>query len=98
MAMSKVKSRSHHDISHLQPQLITLPSINFLHPVVSEISPGQNFKGKDHNMWDKVTSRNCTFSSPTNIPTKYQLPKLSSFRNIAQPRFTGHGHNRPYHT
>ena len=33
----KVKSRSHHDVAHLHPQPMSLPSINFLHLTVSEI-------------------------------------------------------------
>ena len=92
MARSKVKSRSDHDVAHLQlltnvptkyqlptpysfrdiartrfyrsrslqqgqrsnqGQTMTLhtynlPSINFLHLTVSEIEPGQDFKGQDH--------------------------------------------------
>ena len=35
----KVKSRSHHDFAHLQPQPMSLPSINLLHNMVSEIYP-----------------------------------------------------------
>ena len=42
-ARSKVKSRSHHDVAHLHPQPMSLPSINFLHLTVSEIQPGQTF-------------------------------------------------------
>ena len=36
-ARLKVKSRSHHDVAHLHPQPISVPSINFLHLTVSEI-------------------------------------------------------------
>ena len=42
-ARSKVKSRSHHNAAHLQPLLMSLPSINFLHLTVSEIQAGQTF-------------------------------------------------------
>ena len=36
---SKVKGQSvlHHDVAHLNPQPMSLPSINFLHHTVSEI-------------------------------------------------------------
>ena len=37
MATSKVKLRSHHDVTHLHPLTNALPSINFLHLTVSEI-------------------------------------------------------------
>ena len=40
---SKVKSRSHQDVAHLHPQPMFLPSINFLHLMVSEIQPRQTF-------------------------------------------------------
>ena len=40
-ARSKVKSRSDHDVASLHPQPMSLPSINFLHPTISEIQPGQ---------------------------------------------------------
>ena len=39
----KVKSRSHHDVTHLHSQPMSLPSINLLHLTVSEIQPGQTF-------------------------------------------------------
>ena len=47
-ARSKVKSMSHHDAAHLQPPPMSLPGINFLHLTVSEIWPGQDFKGQGH--------------------------------------------------
>ena len=43
VAMSKVKSWSHHDIAHLLLQPVSLPSINILHLMVSEIQPWQDF-------------------------------------------------------
>ena len=43
MPRSKVKSRSCHDVAHLHPQLMSLPSINILHLMVSEKQPGQDF-------------------------------------------------------
>ena len=39
----KVKSKSHHDIVHLHPQPLSLPSTHILHFMVSEIQPGQAF-------------------------------------------------------
>ena len=42
MALSKVKSRSDHDVAHLHI-LTHVPSVNFLHITVSEIQPGQTF-------------------------------------------------------
>ena len=43
IAWSKAKSRLHHDVAHLNPHLMSLPSFNFLHLMVSKISPGQTF-------------------------------------------------------
>ena len=48
MARSKLKSRLQYDVSHLQPLRNVLPNINLLHLMVSEILPGQNFKGQGH--------------------------------------------------
>ena len=39
---------SHHDAAHLQPPPMSLPGINFLHLMVSEIWPEQDFKGQGH--------------------------------------------------
>ena len=41
-ARSKVKSRLNYDIAHLHPQPKSLPSINTLPLIVTEISPGQD--------------------------------------------------------
>ena len=48
MARSKAKSRSHHDVAHLQslsnvPTKYQLPT-----PYNVKILPGQNFKGQGH--------------------------------------------------
>ena len=45
MARSKLKSMSHHDIAHLHPQPMSLPSVNFVHLTVAEKLPG-HFKVK----------------------------------------------------
>ena len=42
MTRSKFKSRSHHDVAHLQSQSMSLPSINF------QISPRQDLIGQGH--------------------------------------------------
>ena len=39
---------SHHDAAYLQPPPMSLPGINFLHLTISEIWPGQDFKGQGH--------------------------------------------------
>ena len=64
---------------------MSLPNINFLHLTVSEIKPGQDFKGQGH--CDKVTGRShhdaAHLEPLTNVPTKYQLPTPYGFRDIA---------------
>ena len=55
------------------PQLMSLPRINFLHLAVSKIQPRQDFIGQGH--YDKVKGQ----IKVTNVPTKYQLPTPQSF-------------------
>ena len=68
---------------------MSLTSINFLHLTVSEIQPGQDFKGQGH--FGKVKSRSnydvAHLQPLTNIPTKYQLPTPYSLGDIARTRF-----------
>ena len=70
--------------------LLSLPNINFLHLIVSEIRPGQGFKDQGHS--DKVkgqitaTSPHCTPPPITNAPTKYQLPTPYGFQDMAPTR------------
>ena len=45
---SKVKSKSHHDVEHLHPQLMCPLSINFLHFTVSDKQPRQTFMQPNH--------------------------------------------------
>ena len=89
MTRSKVKSRSHHDIAHLHPQPMSLPSINFLHLMISEILPGQDFQTQGH--YSKVKSRSdhdiAHLHPLTNVPTKYQLPTPYSFRDTGRTNF-----------
>ena len=54
MARSKVKSRSHHDVAHLHPQPLSLPSIKILHLTVSEKQPEQAL-----SLWGKQ----CNYTS-----------------------------------
>ena len=51
MARSKVKSRPHYDVTHLHPQPMSLPNINFLHLTGSEIQamPKPNVKSRSHH-------------------------------------------------
>ena len=61
---------------------ISLPLINFLHLTVSEISSGQDFICQGH--YGKVKSRSnhkLHTYTPTNVPTKYQLPTPYGFRD-----------------
>ena len=73
------------------PKQISLPNINFLHLTVSKILPRQDFAGQGHNSKVKgqitVTPRCFTPTTPTNVPTKYQLPTPHGFRDIARTRF-----------
>ena len=71
------------------PPPISLSSINFLHLTVSEMLPGQNFIGQGH--YSKVKSRSdhdeAHLHLLTNAPTKYQLPTLCRFYDIARTIF-----------
>ena len=83
--------RSNHTITlhtrNLQP--MSLPSINFLHLMVSKIQPGQDFIGQGH--CSKVNSRShhdvAHLQLITNVPTKYQLPTFYGFQDLAQTIF-----------
>ena len=82
MARSKVKSRSLHNVAHLQP---SLPSINFLHLTVSEIWPGQDFIVKV--TMAKVKSRShhdiAHLHALTDVLTKYQFPTPYRFKRYS---------------
>ena len=68
---------------------MTLRIINFLYLTVSEIQPGEDFKGQGH--YSKVKSRShhdtAHLQPVTNVPAKYQLPTPYGCQNIAQTRF-----------
>ena len=55
--------------------------INFLHLMVAEIYPGQEFQTQGH--YGKVKSRSdhdvAHLHPPTNVPAKYQLPTPYGF-------------------
>ena len=71
---------------------MSLPSINYLHLMVSEIYPGQDFQTQGHHSKVKVQTRSdhdiAHLHLLTNFPTKYQLPTPYSFWNRARRRFT----------
>ena len=67
-------------------KLISLPSINFLHLMVSKIYPDKFLQAKVTTAMPKVKSRShhdvAQVHPLTNAPTKYQLPILYCFRDI----------------
>ena len=69
--ISKLKTRMH----TYNPWAMSLPTINFLHFTVSEILPGQNFKGQGHygmvKCQIKVTPWHCIPTTPNQCP--YQV-------------------------
>ena len=69
---------------------MSLPSVNFLHLMVTEIWPGQDFIGQGH--YGKVKSRShhdaAHLQPLTNVPTKYQLPTPYGCRDTAGRRFS----------
>ena len=71
---------------------MSLPSINFLHLTVSEIEPGQDFKGLRSLQQGQRSTQSHTMilhtKDPlTNVHTKYQLPTSYGSQDIAQTRF-----------
>ena len=72
------------------PQPMSLLSINFLHLVLSEILPGQDFIGQGH--YSKLKSRShyhvAHLHPLTNVPTKYQLPTSNSFGDITKNKYS----------
>ena len=93
MTRPKVKSRSHHDVAHLHPpnqcpyQVSTSYTLQF-----PRYSPDKVLKVKVITARSKVKSRShhdVAYLHPlTNVPTKYQLPTLYGFRDIARTRFS----------
>ena len=65
---------------------MSMSSINFLHLMVPEYKPREDFKGQGH--YRKVKGEiKVTLTSTKNIPTKYQPPIPYNFQAIAQTRF-----------
>ena len=100
---TKVKLRSYHDIAHLHPLLMLLPSIIFKHLTVFKIQPGQDIAGL--GLYSKVKGKTlCTPTPPTNVPTKYKTPTPHSFWNTTSflstvrllPMLDGMGHNNTH--
>ena len=75
MVRSKVKSRSHHDVAHLHPHPMILPSINFLHLIVSEKHPGQTFP------FDSPTAHQDTIGE-NNTPTAIKGCGVKTLRQL----------------
>ena len=72
------------------PQPMSLPSINFLHLMVSKTKPGQEVKVTTTR--SKVKSRShhdlAQLHPITNVPTKYVFPTPYGFQDISQTRFS----------
>ena len=72
------------------PKPMSLPSINFLHLIVSEILPREDFTGQAH--YGKVKSMShhdiAHLQPLTNVPYKYQPPTPYGVRDIARTRFS----------
>ena len=82
-------NQGHMTLHTYNPQPMSLPSFNFLHLMVFEILPGQDFIGQGH--YSKVKSRShhdvAHLHPLTNVPTEYQLPRTYAFHDIAKTRF-----------
>ena len=88
--MSKVKSRSHHDIVHLQPPTNVHTKYQLPTPYSFQ-EPGQDFIGQATMARSKFKSRShhdiAHLHPLTNVPTMYQLPTPYGFSDIARTRF-----------
>ena len=89
MARSNVKLSLTMTLYTYNPHLMSLPSINFLHlPLPSHIARTRNYRSRSLQQGQiKVTLRCCTPTTPTNVPTKYQLPTPYGCQDIAQTNF-----------
>ena len=85
--ISKLKTMMH----TYNPNQCPYPTINFLHLTVSEILPGQNFKGQGHygKIKDQIkVNHKVAYLQPlTSSATRCQLPKPYGFQDIARTRF-----------
>ena len=86
--MSKVKSRSHHDIAHLHP-LTNVPIKYQLPPPYGfkDIAQTRFYRSSSLQQGQRSHHDAAYLHLPTNAPTKYQLPTPYGFQDIAQTRF-----------
>ena len=91
-ARSKVKSRSHYDVAHLQsttsvPTKYQLPTpYSFLHIARTRFYRSRSLQqGQRSNQGDIMMFAH--LHPLTNVPSRYQLPTPYGFRDIAQIRF-----------
>ena len=82
MARSKVKSRSHYDVTHLHPQPMSLPNINFLHLTGSEIQARQTLFKLHKYICVYIVHISCNVSLPTIL---YCTSENFSHNNIYFP-------------
>ena len=94
---SKVKSRSHHDVVHLQP--LANVQTKYQHPTpygFQEVAQKQIFKVKVTMARSNIKSRSHHdiphLHRLTSVRTKYQLPTPYSFLDIARQDFQTQGH------
>ena len=95
MTRSKVKSRSHHDITHHQTPTNVPTKYQFPTPYGFRDIAQTRFCRARSPARSKVKSRSHHYVAHvqplTNVPTKYQLP-TPVFSDIARTGFLGHGH------
>ena len=84
MARSKVKSRSHHDVAHLQLPTNVLTKYQLpTHYTFRDIAQTRFYRSQSL----RQSQRSNQGHPLTNVPTKYQLPTPYSFQDIARTRF-----------
>ena len=91
-ASSKVKSRSDHDVAHLQPPTNVPAKYELPTPYgCRDIAQTRFYRSRSLRQGSKVKSRShydvAHLHPLTNVPTKYQLPTPYGFRDIARTRF-----------
>ena len=92
MQRSKVKSRSHHEVAHLQP--LTNVSTNFQLPTpygFRDIARTRFYRSRSLQQGKRSnqghTMMFAHLQPPTNVPTRYQLPTPYGFWDIARTKF-----------
>ena len=90
-AISNVKSRSHHDVAYLQPQINILPTYQLTTPYSCRDIAQTRYRSRFIMARPKVKSRShhdVAHAQPlTNVPTNYQLPTHYGFHDTARTRF-----------